>query len=98
MHAAAHPNSRRLTVEIDGAPAAAVVRAAEYVRMSTDHQQYSIDNQTVAIRQYADEQGYQVVRTYSDAARSGLRIDNRQALQRLISDVQNGSADFQAVL
>jgi hypothetical protein len=29
------------------------MRAAQYVRMSTEHQQYSIENQQVAIAQYA---------------------------------------------
>ena len=29
-------------------------RAAMYVRMSTDHQKYSIDNQADAIREYAE--------------------------------------------
>jgi len=31
-----------------------VKAAAEYLRMSTEHQQYSIENQSTAIRQYAD--------------------------------------------
>lgn len=29
-------------------------RAAEYVRMSTEHQQYSTDNQSSAIRRYTN--------------------------------------------
>jgi DNA invertase Pin-like site-specific DNA recombinase len=28
--------------------------AAQYLRMSTEHQQYSLDNQADAIRKYAD--------------------------------------------
>jgi DNA invertase Pin-like site-specific DNA recombinase len=38
------------------------------------------------------------VRTYADEGKSGLRIDGRQALQRLISDVVNGNADFCVIL
>jgi len=42
------------------------IRAAEYVRMSTEHQQYSTDNQSIAIRRYAEQRGYEIVRTYAD--------------------------------
>lgn len=74
------------------------IRAAEYVRMSTEHQQYSTENQQDVIRQYAESRGMQIVRTYTDAGKSGLRIDGRDALQRLIHDVENGKADFNAIL
>jgi hypothetical protein len=37
-------------------------RAVEYVRMSTDHQKYSTENQPDAIRKYAEERGFQLVR------------------------------------
>ena len=73
-------------------------RAAQYVRMSTDHQKYSIDNQIDVISTYAAIHNYTIVRTYTDAGRSGLRIEGRDALQQLIEDVQNGSADFRTVL
>ncbi|MER2507488.1 MAG: recombinase family protein [Amaricoccus sp.] len=80
--------------EAGGAP----VRAAQYVRMSTEHQQYSTENQADAIRLYADRHGLEIVRTYADEGRSGLRIEGRDALQRLIADVESGTADFGAVL
>ena len=32
-------------------------RAAEYVRMSTEHQQYSTENQADKIREYAAQRG-----------------------------------------
>ena len=48
------------------------IRAARYVRMSTDHQQYSIDNQSAAIDAYAQEHYMEIVRTYSDAGKTGL--------------------------
>ena len=38
------------------------------------------------------------LRTYEDAGKSGLRIDGRDALQRLIEDVQTGRADFDVIL
>nr|WP_290753332.1 recombinase family protein [Amaricoccus sp.] len=74
------------------------VRAAQYVRMSTEHQQYSTENQAHAIRQYADRHGLEIVRTYADEGRSGLRIEGRDALQRLIADVESGAADFTTIL
>jgi len=66
--------------------------------MSTEHQQYSTENQQKIIRQYAQDRGMVIVRTYTDAAKSGLRIDDRDALQQLIQDVQSRRADFDVVL
>ena len=48
-----------------------LIPAAQYLRMSTDHQQYSLDNQADAISVYASLHGFVIVKTYSDAARSG---------------------------
>ena len=73
-------------------------RAAQYVRMSTEHQQYSTENQGDKIREYAARRNIEIVRTYADEGKSGLRIDGRQALQQLIADVQAGKADFQIIL
>ena len=78
--------------------AAMIVRAAQYVRMSTEHQQYSTESQAEAIRQYAERRGIVIVRTYADEGRSGLRLDGRDALKQLIDDVQNGAADFTVIL
>ena len=74
------------------------IRAAEYVRMSTEHQQYSTENQRDVIRQWAAKRGFVVTRTYEDGGKSGLRIAGRDALQRLIEDVQSGRADFDVIL
>jgi DNA invertase Pin-like site-specific DNA recombinase len=81
-----------------GTVQAPLFRAAEYVRMSTEHQQYSTENQADKIREYAARRGIEIVRTYADAGKSGLRIDGRQALQQLIKDVETGAADFQIIL
>jgi DNA invertase Pin-like site-specific DNA recombinase len=66
--------------------------------MSTEHQRYSTENQADAIRQYAERRGLEVVRTYADEGRSGLRLDGRDGLKRLIEDVQGGIADFTTIL
>ena len=73
-------------------------RAAQYVRMSTDYQQYSTANQIDAIAAYAVQRGLTIVRTYKDDGRSGLRIDGRQGLKDLIADVVLGRADFDRIL
>jgi DNA invertase Pin-like site-specific DNA recombinase len=72
--------------------------AAQYLRMSTDHQQYSLDNQADAIARYAAEHGFAIVKTYSDAAKSGLRLKNRAGLKQLLKDVAEGQLAFRAIL
>jgi DNA invertase Pin-like site-specific DNA recombinase len=74
------------------------MRAAQYVRMSTDHQKYSIQNQSDAIAEYAARRGFDVVRTYADAGRSGLRFEGRNGLKQLITDVQSRRADYEVIL
>jgi DNA invertase Pin-like site-specific DNA recombinase len=74
------------------------IRAAEYVRMSTDHQKYSTENQADRIRQYADQHGLEIVKTYADEGKSGLSIEGRDALKQLIDDVEAGAADFEVIL
>src|ERR1035437_6997992 len=73
-------------------------RAAQYVRMSTDHQQYSTQNQADKIAEYARQRNMEIVRTYADEGKSGLSIGGRASLQKLISDVETGAADFSIVL
>lgn len=74
------------------------VRAAQYLRMSTDHQSFSIDNQKDAIREYADVMGYDIVATYEDAGRSGLKLEGRAGLQKLLADVESKKANFETVI
>lgn len=66
--------------------------------MSTEHQRYSTENQADAIAQYASSHGIEIVRTYTDAGKSGLRLDGRDSLKRLIDDVTQGRADFTLIL
>lgn len=74
------------------------MRAAQYVRASTDDQQYSTANQSDAIHAYAATRGMAIVRTYADEGKSGLRIERRDALKQLIDDVLTGEADFSVIL
>ena len=54
--------------------------AAAYVRMSTEHQQYSTSNQMDVIRDYAKHRGMQITKDYSDEGKSGLNIKGRDSL------------------
>jgi DNA invertase Pin-like site-specific DNA recombinase len=74
------------------------LRAAQYVRMSTELQRYSIQNQAAAIAAYAQQHKLTIVRTYTDEGRSGLKIDGRKGLSNLIADVQSGNTDFDFIL
>jgi DNA invertase Pin-like site-specific DNA recombinase len=74
------------------------IPAAQYLRMSTEHQQYSLENQSAAIRNYAESQGFEVIRTYSDAAKSGLVLKRRAGLRQLLQDVVAGTAIYRAIL
>lgn len=74
------------------------VPAATYVRMSTEHQKYSTDNQMAVIRRYAEKHGFEIVRSYADEGKSGLRLIGRDALQNLLSDVEGGRANYRVIL
>src|SRR5579872_7042976 len=74
------------------------IPAVQYLRMSTEHQQYSPENQSTAIQKYADAHGFDIVRTYSDAAKSGVALKRRAGLRQLLQDVVSGNAEFRAIL
>src|SRR5256885_9167267 len=73
-------------------------RAAVYVRMSTEHQQYSTSNQMDVIREYAKRRDLEIVKDYSDEGKSGLNIQGRDSLSQMIREVQNGQANFSSIL
>lgn len=74
------------------------LRAAQYVRMSTEHQQYSTENQSEVIARYAAQHGMEIVRTFADSGKSGLTLAGREELQKLLAEAESGHADFSAVL
>jgi DNA invertase Pin-like site-specific DNA recombinase len=84
--------------KVSGSGVAFHERAAAYVRMSTEHQQYSTDNQLVAIAHYAQKRGLAIVRSYADEGKSGLTIEGRGSLKLLLDDIENGRHDFGHVL
>ncbi len=74
------------------------IPAAQYLRMSTEHQQYSTENQARRIQEYAELHGFTVIRTYSDPAKSGLWLKSRPSLRELLRDVTQGGTDYKAIL
>jgi DNA invertase Pin-like site-specific DNA recombinase len=73
-------------------------RAAQYVRMSTEHQQYSIENQSAAIALYAAAHNLGITRSFVDPGKTGMTIRKRKGLQTLIQTVEAGEADFTDIL
>ena len=86
-----------MTIQITTTPSEPL-RAAQYLRMSTDYQQYSLVNQAAAISLYAAAHNFMIVRSYVDPGRSGVTIKSRPSLQELIRTVQCGRADFDCIL
>ena len=75
-----------------------LIPAAMYVRMSTEHQQYSTENQADAIHIYAQKSGFEIIETFADSGKSGLNIAGRESLRRLIATVESGTARFKAII
>jgi DNA invertase Pin-like site-specific DNA recombinase len=77
---------------------ASPIPAAQYLRMSTEHQQYSIHNQAGVIRRYALQSGFEIVRSYADPGKSGLLLKHRKGLVQLLSDVVGGLQAYKVIL
>lgn len=73
------------------------VPAAQYLRVSTERQEYSLDFQSARIANYATENGFDVCQTYCDEARSGLEIGRRRGLSQLLQDVVGTNQFYKAV-
>lgn len=74
------------------------IRAAQYLRMSRESQTYSLAYQTAHNAAFAREHGFELVRTYTDAGISGLRLAGREGLKALLADVIGGAPGYEAVL
>lgn len=74
------------------------IPAAQYLRMSTENQEYSLLNQAEAIAKYADSKGFLIVKTYEDPGRSGLVLRERPGLRALLTDVVGSNPGYEAIL
>ena len=75
------------------------MNAALYARVSSDRQDVdlSISAQLKALRDYAEQQGYRVVKEYVDEAESG-RSAHRPQFQCMVADVRRDTTPFDALL
>src|SRR3546814_3509559 len=73
------------------------VPAAQYIRMSTEHQRYSPDNQKAAIASFAEARGFEIVKTYLDQGKSGLTLAKRDELKQLLRSEEHTS-ELQSLL
>lgn len=89
--------SREVTI-VTGLTTDLRIPAAQYIRMSTEHQRYSLENQIAAIAEYAEARGFAIVQTYADAGKSGLSLKGRDGLKQLLSDVVTGQRVYSAIL
>jgi DNA invertase Pin-like site-specific DNA recombinase len=78
--------------------AAPLVAVAQYLRMSTEHQQYSLDFQSSAMKSYAEKNNFTIVQTYTDAGKSGLVLKHRDGLAQILQDVVAGGQPYKAIL
>ncbi|GAA4465468.1 hypothetical protein GCM10023156_53290 [Novipirellula rosea] len=74
----------------------ATKNAVAYVRMSTDDQEASPEQQRDEIGKYAAQNGYKVIRWYEDLGVSGDNTDKRIDFQRMIG--AGASGEFEAIL
>jgi DNA invertase Pin-like site-specific DNA recombinase len=79
-------------------PSSDPIPAAMYLRMSTEHQRYSLQNQSAAIEHYAGVHGFTIIKTYSDAGKSGVTLRKRPGLRELLRDVAAGNLPFRTIL
>jgi len=89
--------SKRRLLESQNDPTA-LCRAAQYLRMSSEHQQYSIANQSAAIALYAAAHNLGIVRSFIDGGKTGTTIKHRKGLQELLRIVESGTSDFTDIL
>lgn len=75
-----------------------LVPAAQYLRISTEHQQYRLENQSAAIQKYAESHGFEVVLTYSDAAKRGVVLKNRPTAPTTLARPRCSSGDGRKAL
>lgn len=71
-----------------------IVKAVAYARFSsTNQREESIEAQMIAIQKYAADNNIEIIRTYSDHAKTGTNTD-REDFQRMIKSAEKQDFDF----
>jgi DNA invertase Pin-like site-specific DNA recombinase len=75
-----------------------LIPAAQYVRTSVPFQDAYLDRQKAMIADFARKNGFRIVRTYADSARSGVVLSRRKAMQSLLNDILQQKATYRSIL
>ncbi len=71
---------------------------AAYLRSATQLEGNPLREQLEAIVRYARDRDMQLTRIYCDECGSGLTTDGCSSLQQMLSDIESGTDDFDAIL
>jgi DNA invertase Pin-like site-specific DNA recombinase len=74
------------------------VKAAIYLRRSTDKQEYSMGDQEKAILEYATQHDCEIVRRFEDDAISGTSVNGREGFKGMIRLGTQKNPPFEAIL
>ena len=74
------------------------LKSAIYIRMSTELQVESPENQEREILAYADTYGIEIVKIYADLGVSGMTAERREQFQALLDDVEYRRNQYSIVL
>lgn len=76
-----------------------MILAIEYTRASTDHQEYSVDDQHKSNLKWAKQNNYKIIKTYCDDGISGGSVAKRPGFLSMIEDITTGRlSDVKALL
>lgn len=67
-----------------------MILAIEYTRASTDHQEYSVGDQSKYNHDWAKRNKYKIIKTYSDDGISGGSVAKRPGFLSMIEDITTG--------
>jgi DNA invertase Pin-like site-specific DNA recombinase len=73
-------------------------RAVGYVRRSTDRQEHSISDQKKVIEEYAANNGFKLLKFYTDDAISGTSTIKRKAFLQMIGDAEADNCQFNKII
>lgn len=74
------------------------LKGAIYIRMSTELQTESPENQERQIRAFAQNYGIEIVKVYADLGVSGMTAEKREHFLTLLDDVDHNHNQFNIVL